>query len=489
MKVMHTEFLAESPIYEWEFRHKGYPHFDSPICKNRVNALLANLESTGKISHSFYPLIKVFLPKYKRDETGRIFNDTENPRPIMLTARIDSNIYSFYRNTLMNRYESLLEKLGISESIIAYRKIAVGHGFNGNKCNIHFANEAIEEIKRQAQQNGCVAMALDISKFFDSLDHNLVKRQWCRVMGFSQGKMPDDHFSIFKNITRFKHITADKVEEILNLKLASLREKGESQICRPQIFRDQILPHLSDANIIGIPQGTTISDVIANMYMLDFDTTLKALADAHGGYYRRYSDDILLICPPEKKEVFLRYVDEKIAMTGTPALQISHKKTLISEFRLTPTGLSCTSYQNKEGVLKQVQKPFEYLGFSFDGKKKRIRQSTLSRFHQKLSARIRTEVGIAASKLERKGTPCTEESLYKTISFDMIQNSYMCDRSEKIDEDDDWGNFYTYVRKASEITETPEMMTLFEGKTKWIRSRAWYYCKRYVIKKGTISTT
>ena len=40
------------------------------------------------------------------------------------------------------------------------------------KNNIEFANNAFEEIKRRKH---CVAIALDISGFFDNLDHQRLK--------------------------------------------------------------------------------------------------------------------------------------------------------------------------------------------------------------------------------------------------------------------------------------------------------------------------
>ena len=367
----------------------------------------------------------------------------------MHTARIDSNIYSFYRNILMNNYEEILKENDIDKCVIAYRKIPRDTEYKKGKCNVHFANEAIEEIKAQTNNNGtCSAIALDISGFFDNLDHAIIKRQWCEVMKFTQG-LPKDHFSIFKNITRYKYITAQKLESKLRLKFSKLRAKKIKQICTPDIFAEKVLPHLSEQNKIGIPQGTTISDVIANMYMLDFDKIMKKFSDKYQGYYRRYSDDILIILPSKYQSKVLKIIPRLVKYIGK--LSISEKKTLVSSFQKTEEGIKCTTYKNKYMKLEVIGKPFEYLGLSFDGENKLIRQSTISAFYEKLSGRIKVEVGIACSKLDKRGIKFpTEREIRKIISFDMIRNSYMENREENNDSDF-LGNFYTIFKKYKNL--------------------------------------
>jgi len=471
---MDTEFFDEDALYRWEFKNKGYAHFDAEFCKSRVEGLLVELKKSERISHRFYPFIRFEIPKFKRDENGRVYKDKDKPRYIMHTARIDSNIYSFYRNVLMNNYDSLLKEAGIDNCVIAYRKILVDGSETKGKCNVHFANEAIEEIKDQTQNNGsCSAIALDISGFFDNLDHSLIKQQWCQVMKFNQG-LPIDHFTIFKNITRFKYIAAEKLESKLRMKFSKLRKERIKQICRPDVFKSKVLPHLSEQNRLGIPQGTTISDVIANMYMLDFDKLMKKFANKYGGYYRRYSDDILVVLPCKYQSKALQFVPWLVKRICK--LNISDKKTLVSQFQKKNDGIDCVTYKNKGAMLEVIGKPFEYLGLSFDGKRKRIRQSTISAFYDKLSERIKVEVGIAHSKLLQKGIKSpAEDEIYKIISFDMVRNSYMENREE--DKDDDFlGNFYTYVQLVSRVTDNSQVINLYDGLGTWIKERAQKYC-------------
>ena len=52
----------------------------------------------------------------------------------------------------------------------------------------------------------------------------------------------------------------------------------------------------------GIPQGTPISALLSNIYMLDFDVKLKNFLDKTNSSYYRYCDDILIITPEMNTE-------------------------------------------------------------------------------------------------------------------------------------------------------------------------------------------
>ena len=59
----------------------------------------------------------------------------------------------------------------------------------------------------------------------------------------------------------------------------------------------------SNRNILyqysGIPQGLAISNILANIYLLDFDKIISSKCN----YYYRYVDDIFIICDEEKKDI------------------------------------------------------------------------------------------------------------------------------------------------------------------------------------------
>lgn len=380
----------------------------------------------------------------------------------------------------MNKYEKALLKYDISDCVIAYRKIPISNNSNKGKCNVHFANEAFNEIRRRVIQIGtCTAITLDISKFFDSLDHFVIKKQWCRVLETTNG-LPPDHYTVYKNIVNYRYVDAKLLQQKLRFKFKDLQKKGIKQICSPQIFREKVLPFLSDKNVIGIPQGTTISDVIANMYMLDFDIIMHKFALKYHGYYRRYSDDILLIIDNIHRNKPIKFIEKLIQLTGK-TLKINKNKTLVSSFKNAKNKVNCQTYKIHNNQFSKIGKPFEYLGLSFDGNIKMIRQSTISKFYKKLSKRIKAEVKIAYSKLIQRGNIApTQTEIFKIISFDMIRNSYM----KNIEINDHFrGNFYTYAQLVAEVTGNSGVLNIFDGLSLWIKNRARKYCKAIVTQK------
>lgn len=432
------------PYQEWKSKSKYYPHFDGEFALKRLPALIQEINTKQRLSHNFYPFIRYKQPKFRRNANGKLIEKIDKPRYITHTARIDANIYSYYRNILMDAYERLLHQLGLSDCVIAYRKIPIEPNSDHGKCNLHFANEAINEIKQRHDRGlECAAITMDISGFFDNLDHKLIKKQWCHVMDFKEG-LPKDHYSVFKNIAKYRYITAEEIENILGLKLKKIPKK---QICSPKVFREKILPKLSSQNEAGIPQGTPISDVIANFYLLDFDIIMNRLAKKYDGYYRRYSDDILFICPLDKQSKMIKLIPWLIKRIGR-TLKIGEHKTLISLFQTKNNELQCQTY-NHDGKIQN--KPFEYLGLSFDGKCIRLRTSTISSFYIKLNSYIKNEVRKAYKNLAKRGQAVSADDLYKVISFNKVRNQFMKIRV-KDKKNQFKGNFRTYVQKALEVT-------------------------------------
>ena len=210
--------------------------------------------------------------------------------------------------------------------VIGYRKVG---------SNIELAMKAFAEIKAFKH---CVAMAFDISKFFDTISHSQLKKGWQNVLECE--RLPDDHFAVFKALTRFS--TVDRRACLKRLGLpAAARDKDLKRppLCSISEFRDLIrgdaggvsnlvVPWIRDYRI---PQGTPLSAMAANISMLDFDFAVNDYVQKHGGFYRRYSDDILVVVPVAHRSRATDFVKQALrSMAG--GLRLNHDKTLEVEF-------------------------------------------------------------------------------------------------------------------------------------------------------------
>lgn len=265
------------------YKRRGYLHFDAPIGVARASKLVKDPKAVSK--HAFYPLLRydVISKKLKRNVEGKLKPELKI-RPISYAAHADSQIYSFYSNQLTEVYEKKLTSLGISECVLAFRKL--------RKSNIEFARDAFSEISTMGR---CSAMAIDISKFFDTLNHRYLKKSWCDVLGTD--KLPNDHYAVFKSLTKFSFCNRDAIYKVFQIS-PNNPWNGRQRICEPAEFRKRV----RDSGLIttnkytfGIPQGTPISALLSNIYMIDFDQKMHALAKECGGSYRRYCDDMLFI--------------------------------------------------------------------------------------------------------------------------------------------------------------------------------------------------
>jgi hypothetical protein len=441
----------------WSLRQvdlKRYPHFDTEIAADKAEALVKDPDLVAR--HSFYPFIFFNQSWNKwapRGQKGKI-----KERPIRYAARRDAYIFSYYRSILSELYEEKLKEKGLSECALAYRKIISPDG--RGQCNIDFAKRAFDEISRH---ESCVVAALDISGFFDNVRHDKIKQDWSNLIGLP--RLPRDHFSVFKAITKYSYIDRNVLYEALGLigmkqlpsgrfkkgYLVPHRDMPKRQICSPKQLRNIISQNPAmlqvNRNEYGVPQGAPISDLLANIYMLEFDEYMLAWTSKRSGLYMRYSDDIIVIIPGRptadaSPDDIAHCAIQKYA----PGLTIKRHKT--HKYLFSRSNNGAHTFERLLGPENQGANGLEYLGFRFDGKNVFIRDTTLSNLWRKVSKSANRHAVQHVKRYRDKSL----EDLEALLNIDgFVKNFGRVEQfNEKKGDVQEW-TFWTYVKRCEAI--------------------------------------
>lgn len=430
---------------------KRYPHFDKFLPPTEIEAIVKDPKRVR--SNAFFPFIQ-YIKSWQPFRSGNAPRKKKE-RPIRYASRRDACIFAYYRHVLSERYEALLSDLKISNCVIAYRKIPVGGDGGRGKCNIHFAKDAFDSV---ITLGDCCAVALDISSYFENIDHERLKHVWCRLLQVDE--LPPDHAHVFRNITRYAVVDRDEVYERLGyFGFTSDGSKGylrpfnemPMQLCTPKEFRDKVcgglptFPSLIEVNenSYGIPQGAPISDLLANAYLIDFDAKVAAFVCKRGGFYFRYSDDILMIVPGDEEEgqAAKNYAMELIEQFGDHLIIKSSKSSVVA-FNQEAEG---QSFRLVEGT--QGKNGLEYLGFRFDGKNVYLRDSTLSAFYRKITYSARRSADAFVARYPGK------DISFLVQNFDVEKFARKFGRVEDFEDNQDYHTwtFWTYARRAANV--------------------------------------
>lgn len=344
------------------YKARGYLHFDEPISLETARKIVTSPKKVG--THAFYPLINysVNSKKIKQDKTTNKIHVKVKDRPISYASHVDSHIYSYYAHLLSKLYEQELIHRCLDDNVLAFRSKGMS--------NIEFAYDAFQAIK---SFGNCSAVALDLSKFFDTIDHRILKQAWSNLIGHSD--LPKDHYNVFKSLTKFSIVDRKALYQQLNVSIHNPR-KGQRRLCGPEEFRNivrksgLITPNKAKS---GIPQGSPISALLSNIYMLEFDTIMKHYVESVSGEYYRYCDDMLFIVPTEFKD--------KVA-------GIAAKNILDFKVRLNTDKTEIRTFVKKVDRLR-ADKPLQYLGFLFDGEDIFLRSTSLARYSERMKRGVR----------------------------------------------------------------------------------------------------
>ena len=443
---------------------KRYTHFLPPLNHNNKSFIRSYVRQHSNIvRHRFYPLIhyKIRASSFKRPIVDGIRQSLRvrksKDREIYYANHLDAQVYAWYCRLLSDIMEDRYLDSPVGDSVIAYR--AIPYSKNRNKCNIDLAKEVFDHIG--SQQEDLTVICLDITKFFDNLNHSVLKREWQKLLDV--GRLPNHHYSVFKSLTNFSYVEmSDILNEYKELKIphiSLLKQRSIGSFCknakefRERIVANKLIKYNGFGTGKGIPQGTPISACLSNLYMYDFDRFALSLVNPDIGLYRRYSDDILIVCRPDEassiESRLCKYISNHLDLVINPA-----KTQTITFSGLSSNSPTYVSFRDG----KRVNKPLEYLGFQYDGISVTLKESGISKYYKQIKRELRRRsfyAKVAKRKNLRLGVQKYDEWIFRDGIYRRL--SHLGSKRKKIEGKLFWGNYLTYVYNASHIFKEPKI--------------------------------
>ncbi|MFD2696394.1 reverse transcriptase domain-containing protein [Mesonia sediminis] len=493
-------------VKDW-YKLKQYPHIGLPFKPRDKSWLVEYVKDPDRIKkHRFTPFIKreIIQRKFRPENSdknvyGKRIRKPKDPpkkRPILYASHLDSLIFSYYSYYLSVMYECYLRRKTYKDCPVAYRKIRKGNKAKGNKSNIEFAHDAFSAINNFKGKPVSIIVA-DVSNFFDELDHKILHHHWKLVLNKYDDKnrltMPDDHYNVFKALTKKRYVKINelhntfydrlwvernkpnnpkkiiwkqkKVSKRVNFKrervIAFCKKKDFYKYHSQLVYSERrgekgLKQHKNSFSKKGIPQGSPMSATLANIYMLSFDEAMYNAITSVGGFYQRYSDDLILICPRESENFIHQTMLDAIRDTNSCNLNIHPDKTKLYRYSFIDGyykgGLVCP--EDKVNTYHQL----EYLGFEYTGKRVYVKAQGISKYYRSMIRSIKRgkfyankkhhkHKGLFKNKLFKRFTILGGKRVLKRIPDPKRPNKYLPDPEKTYN----WGNYFSYLMKANSV--------------------------------------
>ena len=219
---------------------------------------------------------------------------------VVMSLNISDKIINHYvaRYILINKLDKYLDIRNIAT------RTNLGRDYGINKVK-----EYLEHFKKYDK---FYILKMDISKYFYSIDHEVLKNMLCN-------DLDDNEYKIMCNIidsTNYDYIN-DTIDKLKNIELNSTSTR---------IKEINEIPHYNKGK--GLPIGNMTSQFLAIYYLYKLDH--KIIHDYKLKYFLRYMDDIVII---HNDYNYLVNINNKIEkeLNNNFKLKINTKKTMITD--------------------------------------------------------------------------------------------------------------------------------------------------------------
>lgn len=394
---------------------RGYPHFDTLIN-------LFNSEHIGKLQKLMASEVAIlrwkFMPFVRKDQRNRRYRHKPvsyqpvrhrnqkkythiKSRPIMYASHYDACLFAFTNFILSKPYEDELVNRGLEKNVIAYRSIA---GSN----NVTYAKQAFDYMQSKDE---FACLLIDIRGFFDNIPHQALFLSIEKILGY---EMDDALKYIISNVTGFRYVLEDEViKELKKKKRPYFVPVGEKAMRLSKIEDFNALIN-NDTFIrknnkpVGFPQGSPISGLLANIFLMGFDEWLVKKIDKYSvSFYQRYSDDMLIVCPLGEVESLYNAIHKELEKIG---LKLSTNKT---ELFTKTNGKLQNSLDILEPASEHKRENVQYLGLEWDGRQIILRPSTIGRRLRPRNKLMRKFWGYHELAIKKTGSNAIKKQFFR----------------------------------------------------------------------------
>ena len=322
--------------------NKGAPGVDGISTADIKGLLRAN---EGALAQALKQ--SVLKGKYRPKAVKRVWIPKENgsQRPLGIPTVIDRLIQQAVAQKLQEVYEP---------------KFSDGsYGYRSNRS----AQDAIERILSYANEGYDWVIDMDLEKFFDTVNHELLI------------------YIMERDIKDRRILTL-----ILRMMKAPIEEDGKQTPCT-----------------LGVPQGGCISPLLANILLNELDQLLES----RGLRFVRYADDMMIMCHSERSakrvlESTTRFIEKRLK------LKVNREKTKIARlaspdnlkflgFGFRKCGKAHKTHPHKKSIMKLRRKIKEILG--------RSRGISQQQYQEELTATLRGwynyfKIGLSKTRIQ-----------------------------------------------------------------------------------------
>lgn len=403
----------------------AYSHFDSKAInlqtiRDKVEIFNWVTEPEHVVNHSFLPMIKfditfkrvkkakddcVDMSGYKKLATSGDVTlwYKDKTRKICISSHLDKCIYQYYSFMLNEYYNSWMDQHNIGDVAIAYRT-------NLHKASYILAKEVWDSIQGYEK---CLVIVSDFESFFDNIDPGYLKQNLCEVLGESE--LTPDWYAVYKSLVKYAYVNMNDIAKLLSHIMEPQGDKDgkTTLLSQKQINSQDLVPNIqclkkwmkdynshkpdgednicvhhngeNQVKALGIPQGSSVSAVMANVYMIHFDEKINSLVKELGGSYRRYSDDVIIALPIQTEsqcsDLYNQIKESFGYFKQNHIVEISKDKTKSMAF-VDGAFYELTDAKDAINYSKPVK--LTYLGLVFDGSKVGIRQSGITKYYYRM---------------------------------------------------------------------------------------------------------